>query len=158
MGCREDRPAIRFEIAPSADQARLSRLALSSKAVWGYDSDFLQRCKSDLTVPLHSFEKQLVKMAFSEDQLIGFYSFSVLEAEPSLNFLFLLPSYKGKGFGRILFEEAVKDAVNRGWISFLICSDPHASPFYTHLGAILIGSLESPVEKGRFLPVLRYLL
>jgi len=149
---------LRFESATQDHQKLLSELALRSKALWGYDPDFLERCKEDLIVPLHSLEKGFVQMAFFKKKLIGFYSFSTKDKEPDLNFLFLEPEYKGMGFGRALFDRAVEDARSQGWISFLICSDPNASPFYQSMGAIPIGKLESPAQKGRFLPVLRFII
>jgi hypothetical protein len=42
--------AARIRPAEPVDAAALSELALSSKAVWGYDAAFLAACRAELTV------------------------------------------------------------------------------------------------------------
>ncbi|MBT3786469.1 GNAT family N-acetyltransferase [bacterium] len=155
-----ERDSLNLEFVTGAvkSQKELSSLALRSKGLWGYDPSFLELCQKELQVPLHSLEAGLVQIGYRSSKMIGFYSFTLEETEPGLNFLFIEPEEASKGYGRILFEKCVSDARSRDWLSFLICSDPHAQPFYEHMGALFIGNLESPVQQGRLLPVLRYIL
>ena len=42
--------ATRIRPAQPADAAVLTRLALTSKAVWGYDASFMAACRAELTI------------------------------------------------------------------------------------------------------------
>ena len=150
---------ITFITAEAHHQDLLGALAFRSKASWGYSRSFLEQCKSELNVPQNCLEGRLVQMGYYNQELMGFYSFAHKKgAEPDLNFLFLEPRFKGQGLGRALFEDAVQTAIGYGWISFIICSDPHANDFYLHMGAIPVGELDSLSCPGHTLPILRYIL
>jgi predicted GNAT family N-acyltransferase len=58
----------------------------------------------------------------------------------------------GSGYGRQLFEHALRTAAQRGMSSLLIESDPHAEGFYLAMGALQIG--ERALPSGRALPLL----
>ena len=64
----------------------------------------------------------------------------------------------GQGYGRCLFERAA--AVARGWALGVMEfeADPHAEPFYLHLGAERVGVSPSAAIPGRAVPLMRYAL
>lgn len=133
----------------------LSNLALSSKATWSYSEEFIQACKEDLTITEQYIKNNYVYVLEEKQEIIGFFSFQRKEAE-SLDFLYLDPKYKGKGYGRILWESVIQKATALNMKSFTIDSDPNAKGYYIKMGAKLIGEIPSTVFKDRLLPLLQY--
>ncbi|MDP7978862.1 GNAT family N-acetyltransferase [Bacillus sp. WLY-B-L8] len=134
---------------------KLSNLALSSKATWNYSEEFILACKEDLTITQQYMKDNYVYVLEENQELIGFFSFQRKEVD-SLDFLYLDPAYKGKGYGRILWESVVQKAVELNIKSFTIDSDPNAKGYYIKMGAKLIGETPSTVFKNRLLPLFRY--
>jgi GNAT superfamily N-acetyltransferase len=132
----------------------LTRLALASKASWGYDEKFMARCASELVVRESDVLDQ--RAYVGEDELgdvVGFYVLkdrSVDEVE--LDMLFVDPARHGQGVGRALLSDARRRARRRGGVRLLIESDPFAGAFYEACGAQLIGVARS-VATGRELPL-----
>lgn len=134
---------------------KLSNLALSSKATWNYSEEFILACKEDLTITQQYMKDNYVYVLEENQELIGFFSFQRKEVD-SLDFLYLDPAYKGKGYDRILWESVVQKAVELNIKSFTIDSDPNAKGYYIKMGAELIGETPSTVFKNRLLPLFRY--
>ncbi|PHA02286.1 GNAT family N-acetyltransferase [Bacillus pseudomycoides] len=133
----------------------LSNLALSSKATWNYSEEFILACKEDLTITERYIKNNYVYILEEKHEIIGFFSFQRKEVD-SLDFLYLHPSYKGKGYGRILWEGVIQKATELNIKSFTIDSDPNAEGYYIKMGAKLIGETPSTVFKDRLLPLLQY--
>ncbi|MDM5188118.1 GNAT family N-acetyltransferase [Bacillus sp. DX4.1] len=133
----------------------LSKIALESKATWDYSEEFILACKEDLTITEQYIENNYVYILEKEGVKIGFFSFERKEVD-SLDFLYLYPVYKGKGYGKIIWECVVQQAIKIGITSFTIDSDPNAKGFYLKMGAKQIGETPSTVFKDRALPLLRY--
>lgn len=133
----------------------LSHIALISKATWDYSEEFIQACKEDLTITDDYIVNNYVYVLESEGIKIGFFSFQRKE-EDALDFLYLHPNYKGKGYGKLLWQSVVEKAVELGMKCFTIDSDPNAKGYYMKMGAKLIGEAPSTVFKDRLLPLLRY--
>ncbi|HWD04379.1 MAG TPA: GNAT family N-acetyltransferase [Amycolatopsis sp.] len=87
------------------------------------------------------------------DRLLGYYRLDGTPPDGELVDLFVDPTAIGTGLGRRLWEHAVAQARERGFRSLELEADPHAEPFYSHMGARRIGS--RTVASGRTLPVLR---
>ncbi|MEY8346902.1 GNAT family N-acetyltransferase [Bacillus cereus] len=133
----------------------LSALALSSKATWDYSEEFIQACKEDLTITEEYIVNNHVYVLEDEGVKIGFFSFFRKEVD-ALDFLYLHPDYKGKGYGKFLWQCVVEKAVELGMKCFMIDSDPNAKGYYIKMGAKLIGETPSTVFKDRVLPLLQY--
>ncbi|MGG2066070.1 GNAT family N-acetyltransferase [Bacillus sp. S14(2024)] len=133
----------------------LSNLALSSKATWNYSEEFVLACKEDLTITEQYIKNNYVYILEEKQETVGFFSFQRKEID-SLDFLYLHPNYKGKGYGRILWESVVQKALELEIKSFTIDSDPNAKGYYVKMGAKQIGEIPSTVFKNRMLPLLRY--
>lgn len=132
----------------------LSELALHSKATWNYSEEFILACKEDLTITEEYIKNNFVYVLVNDNAKIGFFSF--LRNDKALDFLYIHPHYKGKGYGKILWEYAIEKANELGLKSFTIDSDPNAKGYYLKMGAQLIGETPSTVFKGRLLPLLKY--
>ncbi|OOZ84308.1 MULTISPECIES: GNAT family N-acetyltransferase [Bacillus] len=132
----------------------LSELALHSKATWNYSEAFILACKEDLTITDEYIKNNFVYVLENDNTMIGFFSF--LRNENALDFLYIHPRYKGKGYGKILWEYVIQQANELGIKSFTIDSDPNAKGFYLKMGAKLIGETPSTVFEDRLLPLLNY--
>ncbi|EJV87765.1 GNAT family N-acetyltransferase [Bacillus mycoides] len=132
----------------------LSEFALYSKATWNYSEEFILACKEDLTITEEYIKSNYVYVLENDNMKIGFFSF--LRNDNALDFLYLHPRYKGKGYGNILWEFVIEKAHELGLTSFTIDSDPNAKGYYLKMGAKLIGETPSTVFKDRLLPLLQY--
>lgn len=133
----------------------LSNLALASKATWDYSEEFILACKEDLTITEQYIKNNYVYILEEKHEIIGFFSFQ-RKGVDSLDFLYLHPNYKGKGYGRILWESVIQKAAQLNMKSFTIDSDPNAKGYYIKMGAKLIGETPSTVFRDRLLPLLQY--
>ncbi|MDJ0749337.1 MAG: GNAT family N-acetyltransferase [Woeseiaceae bacterium] len=134
----------------------LSRLALRSKAHWGYSEDFLDACRSELTVDASRLgnEDYQCFAALDGDSIVGFYALESISAGSSeLEALFVEPERIGCGVGRLLIQHALRILSERGVERLIIQGDPHATEFYVAAGARQVGTRESGSIPGRELPL-----
>jgi GNAT superfamily N-acetyltransferase len=134
----------------------LSALAVRSKAHWGYDAEFLDACRDELTLTPAFVRDEEVYVLLAGGALVGFYSLARWKADIELCHLFVDSSEIGKGAGRLLWEDAVWRAEEMGYDRLLVQSDPFAEGFYLKLGADRIGEVPSQALPGRSLPLLVY--
>ncbi|MFK4412343.1 GNAT superfamily N-acetyltransferase [Bacillus sp. RC251] len=137
-----------------SEENELSELALHSKATWNYSEAFILACKEDLTITEEYIKNNFVYVLENDNTKIGFFSF--LRNENALDFLYIQPRYKGKGYGKIMWKFVIEQANELGIKSFKIDSDPNAKGFYLKMGAKLIGETPSTVFEDRLLPLLKY--
>jgi predicted N-acetyltransferase YhbS len=134
----------------------LSCLALRSKAHWGYSKDFLDACRSELTVDASRLgtDDYQCFAAVDSDSIVGFYTLERMSAGSfELEALFVEPKHIGRGVGRSLIQDAVRRLSERGVERLIIQGDPHATEFYVAAGAQKVGTRESGSFPGRELPL-----
>jgi GNAT superfamily N-acetyltransferase len=151
-------PALRLR-PPQPDEAEaITALMLRAKRHWGYPDAFMAAVgpsmavtTADLVHPTDHLEVLEV-----DGGILGFVRLRRYTELAFLEDLWIDPGAVGKGYGRLLFERAV--AIARGWGKGVIelHADPHAEPFYEHLGAVRVGMIPSEAVPGRSLPVMRY--
>jgi len=134
----------------------LSELALRAKGHWGYDQDFLEACRSELTLTPDYIAASPVFVLEEEAQVIGFYGLREQGNELELLYLFVEPSAINRGYGKRLWKHAVELAAKRGFREISIESDPYAEAFYRAMGAQHVGVVSSSVQTGRTLPLLKF--
>jgi GNAT superfamily N-acetyltransferase len=134
----------------------LSELAFRSKAYWGYDAEFLEACRGELTLTADFIETNEVRLLDNGERAIGFYSLVPWKSDVELGHFFVDPEYVRRGLGLVLWNDAVPRAVVLGYRRLIIESDPNAEAFYTRLGAERIGEVPSRALTGRSLPLLSY--
>jgi GNAT superfamily N-acetyltransferase len=147
-------PPVIIEEAKVDDAEYLTRLAFASKRHWGYDDAFMERCRSELTVPASHLEDRPAYVARCADRILGFYTLVAAAGAAcmELDMLFVEPTSIGDGVGGALMRHAVNVARDLGASTLRIIADPFAAPFYEHFGARLIGASTSP-STGRSLPI-----
>ncbi|MCC6278719.1 MAG: GNAT family N-acetyltransferase [Oligoflexia bacterium] len=147
----------RFEPARISQIRYLSELALRSKAHWPYDKAFIESCASELTISEEMLNNGIFIVALYDDQILGFYGFSLRSAEPEMTHLFVDPNFIGKKIGLGLWQHAIEMAKKLEWNSFVLVADPFAAEaFYFKVGCQKIGETPSKVSPDRTLPLLRF--
>jgi GNAT superfamily N-acetyltransferase len=153
MGQITIRPALTSE----ADA--LSALCFRSKAYWGYDDDFMERVRGELTITPQQIETGRVLAAVGEDgRLLGMASVAPLpqEGEYDLVHMFVDVGVMNIGAGRALFFAAAARARAKGATRLVIAAEPNAVEFYRRMGALDAGQVPSDSLPGRLLPLLHY--
>jgi GNAT superfamily N-acetyltransferase len=132
----------------------LGEVALRSKGHWGYEQDFLDACRSELTFRPAEIAARRIVVASSAGEIAGFYSVDGEPPKGELGNLWVLPEAIGTGLGRRLWQDALATARAAGFTELRIDADPYAEGFYLAMGAVRIGSAISASIPGRTLPLL----
>lgn len=151
----------RIRAARQEEAAGLSELAFRSKRYWGYDEEFMESCRDDLTyTPATICSPDFDFCVYEEGaNVVAFYALHYLQAGiAELEAFFVDPPRIGCGIGRCLFQHAKTTATDRAAIQIIIQSDPFAQQFYLSMGAHAIGTRESDSIPGRYLPLFEFTL
>jgi GrpB-like predicted nucleotidyltransferase (UPF0157 family)/GNAT superfamily N-acetyltransferase len=141
------------------ERHELSRLALRSKAHWGYSPEFMAACRDELAVSESRIRAGSTYVGEEEGRILGFYSFDAgSESEVELSHCFVEPGEIGRGCGRLLMAHATAEARRRGYAALIIQSDPNTAGFYERMGARPVGFRPSESIPGRLLPLLQLTL
>ena len=151
---------LRIRRARIEEAPRLTALTMRSKAYWGYDERFMAAATADLTfkpgIYLPDFHVYILE---NNTEWLGFCSLIPQEGERvELYDLFVEPKYIGKGYGKQLWNHAVRVARELGFRTMFLTADPNARPFYERQGAVFIREKPSPVPGDRTNPMLEYRL
>lgn len=149
-------PRANIRPARAGEAGLLSDLALRSKAHWGYDADFLEACRAELTVSADYITSAPVFVLEEDGRVVGFYGLREQGTELELLYLFVEPAAIGGGHGRRLWEHATGTAARLGFQTLTIESDPYAEAFYLAMGARRVGEVSSTLRAGRTLPLLEF--
>lgn len=145
---------IRIRAPDVAELPELSQLCLRSKAVWGYDADFMAACRAELTLHPGDLLSSRIVVAEQEGAILGVAQVKPIGEEADLTKLFVDPAALRSGIGRLLFAWASDAARGMGARCLVIEADPDAAPFYRRLGARDAGLVPSGSIAGRTLPKL----
>jgi len=145
---------IRPAIPEEAD--RLSQIAFSAKAHWGYPERWLEIWKPELTFSPDYFEQNENWVAETNDQPVAFCTLQEKEGTAWLENLWVSPEWMGKGLGKRLFLHATALARQRGYRELQLEADPNAVGFYRRMGMEQIGERLSKIDgQPRVLPLLQ---
>ncbi|HEU4538100.1 MAG TPA: GNAT family N-acetyltransferase, partial [Polyangiaceae bacterium] len=147
---------MRIRPARPSEAATLSALALRSKAHWGYDEEFLERCRPELTLRPEEVLERRAAVAELDGQIVGFVTLDGRPPFGEIGALFVEPRAIGTGAGRALWLHAVDAARAAGFALLSVDSDPEAEGFYLRMGARRVGESPSGSIPGRVLPCLMY--
>jgi GNAT superfamily N-acetyltransferase len=143
---------VAFRRASPEAAEELTDLTLASKAHWGYDQDFMALARPSLTVTAGYIEANDCWVAEMDGAIVGWFSLVQVADGLLLDNFFLLPAHIGSGVGRLMWDEALRQAVAAGVERMTLEADPNAAGFYERMGATLTGSVTAPAT-GRQLPV-----
>jgi GNAT superfamily N-acetyltransferase/SAM-dependent methyltransferase len=147
-----------IRLARLDEVAILTQLAFESKRYWGYDDEFMERCRSELVVRESDVATGLVFVATDGQGgvVTGLYVLKMVNSdEAELDMLFVDPSRIGDGVGALLLAHALETARASGCSVVRVESDPFAAAFYEHQGATLVG-VSTSASTGRDLPLYEF--
>jgi GNAT superfamily N-acetyltransferase len=137
------------------DSERLSQIARSAKAHWGYPEAWLAAWEPILRITPEYLQRQLVYVGTLGHEMVGFYALEQRGEGWSLEHFWVDPSWHGRGVGRRMYGHALDRvrAIRPGVM--VIEADPYAAGFYARMGARQKGTVPAPVEgdPDRTLPV-----
>lgn len=140
------RPARREECSA------LTELAMRSKAVWGYDADFMEACREELTITPEMFDSDILEVLEVDGEIAGFYRLRREGEVVEIYDFFIDPAHLRRGYGKRLWRKLMEDARAYGAPTLGVDSDPQAEPFYAAMGMRRVGKAPSGSIPGRFLP------
>lgn len=150
--------SVHLRPARPGEEDALSQLCLRSKAVWGYDADFMAAVAPYLKVTPEAVAAGHTVVAELNSAIVGVCQIEPGSKHGTLDLLFITPDAIGHGVGRLLFEDARTRLKAAGDTIMTILSDPDAEPAYLHMGARRVEMRPSDVFKGRKLPWLEMVL
>ena len=116
----------------------------------------MQACLEELTLDPRYIEINPTFVIEVERSIIGFYSLEYVSAsEAELGYLFVKPTFIGKGYGRKLMAHAQNKARDLGYNQIVIQGDPNAEKFYRAAGGSVVGTRKSTSISDRELPLFR---
>lgn len=139
------------------EEARLlTELCIRSKASWGYDAAFMNGFRSQFSVSPEYIANDHVFVLEEDNRIVGFCGLREREnGKILMEDLFIDSDAIGKGYGKQLWQYAVKTAKQLGFRHMVLESDPNAEPFYLAMGMERIGGVPSTVIEGRVLPLMQ---
>lgn len=132
----------------------LSALCFRSKAAWGYDNDFMEACRHELSFDPLELQSTSIVAAEEHGRIVGVAQIKVMGKEADLLKLFVEPTELRGGVGKALFVWACGRAASMGADELILEGDPEAAPFYRRMGAEDCGFAPSGSIPGRLLPKL----
>ena len=133
----------------------LTQIAFAAKRHWSYPERWIQLWSPILTITPEFIEHHETYVAFLENESVGFCAISVEDDRASVEHMWVLPKFMGKGIGVSLFKHMLLRCKELGVQILEIESDPNAQGFYEHLGAKKVGEVVGGMDgQPRILPLL----
>lgn len=144
--------------AHPTESEELSRLAIASKASWGYSAEQLAIWSPELRISPESIANEPTFVAEEQGRLLGVAQLDTKVMPWALECLWVHPSATGRGVGGQLVRHTLDYARTRGSSELRVDADPHAEGFYLRLGARRVGAVAAPIagEPSRVRPQLSW--
>lgn len=126
--------------------------------MWGYNTEFMEACRKELTVTPELVCDSQFQIAEEDGVVVGVAQVTVNADVAVLDKLFVEPTRLRSGAGRKLFEWAINAARHLGAGIMRIEADPGAVEFYRRMGAVDDGIARSGSIPGRVIPRLKLAL
>jgi len=144
---------MKFRKAELEDISELNRISLVSKRHWGYPEEWIENWMDALTLLPENIKQQQILIGAINSEIIGFCSITENEKQYEILHLWLLPEFIGRGYGKKLLSQTLKEFINTDK-PVIVEADPNAEPFYKGQGFVTFDKIESS-PPGRFLPVMK---
>ncbi|WP_432407685.1 GNAT family N-acetyltransferase [Wukongibacter sp. M2B1] len=136
----------------------LTDLVVRSEAYWGYDSAFMENFRSLYRVTEEFINNNETFVMEEKEGIIGFYAILIDEKETSLEYFYIDSKSIGRGYGKLLWEDMIKNCKEQGIDAITFVTSPQAKEFYIKMGAIQVGEVDSIVITDRKIPRLVYII
>lgn len=143
-----------FRKAVPADADILTDIAMRAKAHWGYTQDLLDLWAEDLRISPESCRTNCIWVVEAAGEIAGFGEILLRDDYAILDDLWIDPRFMGQGLGKALFRHLCQIAFEADALRVTLESDPFARPFYEHMGARVVGKIQSSSVPGRSLPLM----
>ncbi|KTD64035.1 GNAT family N-acetyltransferase [Legionella spiritensis] len=145
---------MQYRRANVSELPKINEFIYQSKNYWGYSPTFMMDFMNKWGVTLSFFETCEIILAEENNTLLGLFAFKINEDnKPELDLFFINAKKIQQGLGKLVWQQAIEYAKNKGWHEFLLISDPNAEGFYRAMGAEVIDTYES--FPGRFVPIMQ---
>jgi len=144
--------------AKVAEYEILTNIAIESESYWNYDSEHMEKFKTEYKVTEEFISNNVTFIIEKNETIIGFYGLVIENNETSLEYLYIVPEYINKGYGKLLWNHIITYCNDNSINEFSMVTSPQSKEFYTRMGALQVGEIESLVKKGRKIPLLTYKL
>ena len=135
--------------------ATLTQIAFAAKRHWGYSERWIQLWAPLLTITPEFIDTHETYVAWMDEKPVGFCALSIENEKASVEHLWVLPEYMGKGVGSELFTHMISRCKKLEISTLEIESDPNAQGFYERIGANKVGEAIGEVDgQPRALPIL----
>ncbi|MFE7093359.1 GNAT family N-acetyltransferase [Streptomyces erythrochromogenes] len=149
--------ACRIRNAEPDEADELERLQERSSTHWGYPPGYFDWAGDARAIPEAYVRSNPVFVLEQDSKRLGFYAFTEGGDGLLLDKLFVDADEIGKGYGRLLWEHAVRTAHELGRSEFTVASDPNAAPFYAAMDAVQYAT-KPTAEPSWTLHMFRYVL
>lgn len=131
------------------DIDELNRIAFNSESYWGHDKSMMEIFKKEYRLTQEYLKNNKVFNMVLDGNIIGFYAFNLTQEILELEYFYLKPEYIGKGYGRKLWNEAVKFCKNNKIEEFIFVAGSEVKSYYLKMGAEVIKTLPSKLDAKR---------
>lgn len=146
---------VKIKEADDQDAEILTEINFDGKAFWGFTKEQLAEWTTVLTITPDYIAQNEVWKLVSDSEIIGYFSYIILDTEVLLDNLFIRQKNIGKGYGKLLMLDFL--AKTKNFKKVILESEPKAENFYKKFGFTTCGQKES-VIKGRILPKMELVL
>ncbi|WP_251142170.1 GNAT family N-acetyltransferase, partial [Streptomyces sp. McG2] len=136
--------AWRIRRAEPAEAGELEALQLRSSTHWEYPPGYFDWVGDALAIPESYVRDNPVHVLEEDGGIRGFYGLTEKDGGLVLDKLFVDADAIGEGYGRLLWQHAVRTARASGHEELIIGSDPNAAPFYAAMGAVEYATKPTP--------------
>lgn len=143
-----------FRKAKLNDLDILNKLAINSESYWGENSTFLEKFKKVYIITPRSLNNSYIIIMEKDTEIVGFYSLDIKKRE--LDYFYIKKNFIGQGLGKEMWKNMLSNCKRFGLKELYFVTSSEAAGFYLSLGAIKIGTVESKLRKGKFIPKLKY--
>jgi GNAT superfamily N-acetyltransferase len=134
-----------FRRANAADVDAVRALITRSMGHWPRDAAYLAQAVELMSLDADDLERDEAWILEDGGDAIGFYRISIAGDSAEIEEFHLEPNRIGHGFGRTLFEHAVRRVKERGVSRLEWSCDEFALGFYLAMGGQITGSIPSGV-------------
>lgn len=151
-GTKMQKPLIRR--AAVEDAGRLTDIAFSAKASWGYSASFMALCRAELTITPDMLATGRFWVALQGGVIGGMIALTTrpLYNRAQIDYSFVAPSFQKQGMGTALFTTICQTCHAERITHLDVTAGPFAEKIYARFGFSKVGYEASHSIPDRFLP------
>lgn len=147
-------PSLSLRRARLSDAPELTQILQRAKASWGYPAAVMDAFRAEQRISPSTITSQLLIVAEREGRVAAFAGGEMRQDHFYLGFLFVAPEHQGQGLGRLLLSAIEDLSRDQEIYRILLESDPHAAPFYRHLGYRTLSTRLSTMAPDQPIPMM----